>query len=506
MRRSSMLLLAVSILFLLFFRLGSYGLIETSDARYSEISLEMANSGDYITPRLNGIKHFDKPPLTYWLAAAGIKLLGKNEWGVRIFQGIIALIIVLFVYLFAGKFVSKENAAYSAVFLVSIPIFFGSSHVLTTDLLNSLSTTGALFSFFLWYKKRQFIYLILFYVSIGISFLIKGPIGLFVILPILVLFLMTEHNLKAILKMRPWMFIISLLIAAPWYIALIKQNPGLLSYLIDNQLLSRLHKGGLGHPRPMLYYLWMFPITMFPAVIPAVFQKKLNSFKKFLLIAALWPPIFFSIPATKLPLYILPSAPFIAILASISSINFKKFSKYGSIVMALVYLVAAALFYTVTIKHIAEQNKIALLLSVSAVLIIILHVISKNRFDKLTISSFTVVPLAVTMLFLSPVVSNLKIYKPFMKQINAKDKVIEYRCFVRSIPFYLNHPVKTVGLQQELRFDSKKTIKKLVVSENNFWKLWQSEPLKVIINRDDLKKFRHYTVLASKKKLILISN
>ncbi len=317
---------------------------------------------------------------------------------------------------------------------------------------------------------------------------------------------MTEHNLKAILKMKPWMFIISLLIAAPWYIALIKQNPGLLSYLIDNQLLSRLHKGGLGHPRPMLYYLWIFPLAMFPAIIPAIFQKKLNSFKKFLLIAALWPPIFFSIPATKLPLYILSSAPFIAILASISSINFKKFSKYGSVIMALVYLFAAVLFYTGIIKHITQQNKIALLLSVSAVLIIILYAISKNRFDKLMISGFTVVPFAVTMLFLSPVVSNLKIYKPFMKQINAKDKVIEYRCFVRSIPFYLNHPVKTVGLQQELRFDSKKTIKRLVVSENNFWKLWQREPLKVIINRDDLKKFRHYTVLDSKKKLILISN
>ncbi len=140
----------------------------------------MANSGDYITPRLNGIKHFDKPPLTYWLAAAGIKFLGKNEWGVRIFQGIIALIIVLFVYLFADRFVPRKNAVYAIVFLVSIPIFFGSSHVLTTDLLNSLSTTGALFSFFLWYKKRQFIYLTLFYAAIGISFLIKGPIGLFV--------------------------------------------------------------------------------------------------------------------------------------------------------------------------------------------------------------------------------------------------------------------------------------------------------------------------------------
>ncbi len=504
----SLSLLSASILFLLFllfFRLGSYGLIETSDARYAEISLEMADSGDYITPRLNGIKHFDKPPLTYWLAASGMKLLGKNEWGARIFQAVAALIILILVFLFDKKFFGRKNAVLSMLFLASIPLFFGSSHVLTTDLLNTLSTTCALFLFFLWYKKRRTIYLTAFYIAIGISFLVKGPIGLFVILPIIVLFLATEHNLKAIMKMKPWLFIISLVIAAPWYIELIKQNPGLLSYLIDNQLLSRLHKGGLGHPRPMLYFLWIFPITMLPALIPAIFQKNIGDVKRFLIIGALWSPFFFSIPATKLPLYILPSAPFLAILAAESSINFKKYAKYAAPIISILFAVAAALIYFGIIrKKIAAGDEIALLLLAAALSISAIYLATKQY--RLMAISYTLIPFIFIMLFLKPIVGNLKIYKPFMNNIRSSDIVVEYNAFVRSIPFYLGHPVKTVGLKQDLSFDDKQTIKNLVLSEKEFWVLWKTEHIKVILPRRDLSRFKGYTILSNKKKLVLISN
>jgi len=503
MKSSSILLLSL-ILFLLFFRLGSYGLIETSDARYSEISLEMADSGDYITPRLNGIKHFDKPPLTYWLAATGIRLLGKNEWGTRIFQAVAALIILIMVFLFTKTFFNRKDAIYSVLFLAATPIFFGSSHVLTTDLLNSLATTGALFSFFLWYKNQKFFYLAAFYVIIGISFLIKGPIGLFVVLPIIILFLLSEHNLRALSKMKLWMFLLSFAVAAPWYIALIKQNPGLLSYLIDKQLLSRLHKGGLGHPRPMLYYLWIFPSMMFPAVIPAFFQKKINQIKRFLLIGALWSPLFFSIPATKLPLYILPSAPFVAILAATSDINFKKYTGYVTPVIFILFLSAAVLIHFGISKKIIYQDQISLLLGSAALLITAFYFTKQFR---LIAASYTLIPFVLTILFLKPAITgNLKIYKPFMNHIRKSDTIVEYHAFVRAIPFYLAHPVKTVGLKQDLNFDSRKTINRLVVTENDFWKLWQDKSLKVILNRDNLSRFKRYKILDSKKKLVLISN
>ncbi len=498
-------LFLVTMLFLLFFRLGSYGLIETSDARYSEISLEMVDSGDYITPRLNGIKHFDKPPLTYWLAASGMKLLGKNEWGVRIFQAVAALIILIMVFLFDRKFFMQKNSMLSVLFLASIPLFFGSSHVLTTDLLNTLATTGALFLFFLWYKKRRLSYLIAFYAVIGVSFLIKGPIGLFVILPVVVLFLASEHNLKAALKMKPWLFIISIAIAAPWYIALMKQNPGLLSYLIDNQLLSRLHKGGLGHPRPLLYFLWIFPITMFPAIIPAFFQKNIDDVKRFLIIGALWSPFFFSIPTTKLPLYILPSAPFLAILAAESSINFKKYIKYATPVISILFAAAAILIYFGIIgKKIVAADEIALIIFAAAISISAIHLAVKQY--KLIAVSYTLIPFIFVMLFLKPVAGNLKIYKPFMRNIKSSDTIVEYHAFVRSIPFYLGHPVKTVGLKQDLRFDNKQTIKNLVLSEKEFWDIWKTEPIKVILSKNNLIRFKGYTILSNKRKLVLISN
>ena len=76
-----LLLLAAT---LLLWHLGAYGLWESTEARYAEIAARMVRSGDWMTPRFNGIAHFDKPPLAYWASAASMALLGMDELGARL--------------------------------------------------------------------------------------------------------------------------------------------------------------------------------------------------------------------------------------------------------------------------------------------------------------------------------------------------------------------------------------------------------------------------------------
>ena len=78
--------------------LGSWGLAETSEARYAEIGREMALSGDYLHPTLLGIQHYHKPPVTYYITAIGYKIFGINEFGARFFLSVSLILQMFFVF------------------------------------------------------------------------------------------------------------------------------------------------------------------------------------------------------------------------------------------------------------------------------------------------------------------------------------------------------------------------------------------------------------------------
>ena len=85
------LLLAVLLAVFFGFELGGRALWHPDEGRYSEIPRAMVASGDYVTPRLNGVKYFEKPALFYWMQAGSIKLFGVNEWALRLWPALLAL-------------------------------------------------------------------------------------------------------------------------------------------------------------------------------------------------------------------------------------------------------------------------------------------------------------------------------------------------------------------------------------------------------------------------------
>ncbi len=96
---------------LLFINVGTYGVVESSDARYAEISREMLESGDYIHPTLLNIQHYHKPPLTYQLTALGYQIFGVNELGARFFLQLSLLIQLLLVYALSNILFGNRGTA-----------------------------------------------------------------------------------------------------------------------------------------------------------------------------------------------------------------------------------------------------------------------------------------------------------------------------------------------------------------------------------------------------------
>ena len=304
--------------------LGSYGLVEPSDARYAEIAREMWTSGDWLFPRLLGIHHFHKPPLIYWLTGAGYALFGGNEWGARACLGFLGILLCTLLWRFARRHMDEPAAAWAVVLAATTPAVIGAGRMLTTDLLLAVCLTLALTG---WYdtwsgaggrRSRTALY-----VGAGLAFLAKGPVAWLLLLLILLPFALLCRGRGA----RDgswglgWGIPLVLLIALPWYAAVVWKTSGLLSYFLGGQIASRFREGGMGHTHSWLYYLWVFPALGLPWVLfaPRGWASLRAGGSPLALFLGLWalvPPLFFTVPASKLPLYVLPAYPALALLGA----------------------------------------------------------------------------------------------------------------------------------------------------------------------------------------------
>src|SRR6476660_4481290 len=127
--------------------LGYRDLAHPDEGRYSEISREMAVTGDWVTPRLNGIKYFEKPPLQYWLTAASLEAFEVDEWTARL-PGAIAGFLTLAIVAYVGSVVASPAAGrYAALALAGSVWLFGIAHLVTLDALLTFWLTLALGAF-----------------------------------------------------------------------------------------------------------------------------------------------------------------------------------------------------------------------------------------------------------------------------------------------------------------------------------------------------------------------
>src|SRR5260221_579864 len=125
------------------------------EGRYSEISREMAASGDWITPRLNGIKYFEKPPLQYWATALAYRAFGEGEWVSRLYVGLCGLATILLVGYTALRLGDEKSALAAMLALVSSPYFMALGGIVTLDMGLTLWTTLTFCALLLAERSRE---------------------------------------------------------------------------------------------------------------------------------------------------------------------------------------------------------------------------------------------------------------------------------------------------------------------------------------------------------------
>ena len=114
--------------------IGSHAFFTPDEGRYPEVASEMVVSGDYITPRLNGVAFLDKPALYYWLQASAIKLFGVNEWALRLWPAFLGVLGCLMLYAAGSLLFNRRSGLLAAGILATSPLYYGGAHYANLDL------------------------------------------------------------------------------------------------------------------------------------------------------------------------------------------------------------------------------------------------------------------------------------------------------------------------------------------------------------------------------------
>lgn len=330
-------LIALLALPLFFWDLGAYGLIDVDEGRYAEVPREMLVRGDWITPKLNFISFFDKPPLLYWGIALAYKIGGINEWSARSVGALAALLGVAVAYGLGRRMFGPRAGFLSALVLLTSFMWPIMARVVLTDMPVSSLVFCALALWWLAISdkngRRRNGYLAAFWVALGLGMLAKGPVALVLCGGAIFVYLLLCRQWK-LLKTMGWIWGVPLaaLVAAPWFVLVALRNPEFNHAFWYEQNVGRFLGSGKqqDHAHGPFYLVAFLPLILFPwsFFAPAMwanFRRKLWPARSeqaraaiFLLGAMTFIMLFFSASESKLVTYILPVVPLYAILVGAS--------------------------------------------------------------------------------------------------------------------------------------------------------------------------------------------
>jgi 4-amino-4-deoxy-L-arabinose transferase-like glycosyltransferase len=320
-----------------FSHLGAIGFVGPDEPRYVWIARDMAETGDWVTPRLYGKPWFEKPPLYYWGAALCFKLFGVSEAAARLPSAISALLATLALAWLAWRIYGVETARWLLLLLPTTVGMIGFSHAAATDMPFSAMLTiavvcaavivglvpersrrdGAQHTAQLQVEaptaQRRLVALVLFGIFLGLAVLAKGPAAIILCGgAVFVWALFTKRWRDALRLLHPAAIIAFCATALPWYIVCARRNPDFFRIFIIEHNFKRFLTPEFQHIQPFWFYIPVLLAAFLPwtvGMLAGLLSRSRSPLNSFFLSFGLFPILFFTISRSKLPGYILPALP-----------------------------------------------------------------------------------------------------------------------------------------------------------------------------------------------------
>ena len=495
------LIFMIGLFFSLF--LGSRPLSVPDEGRYVEIPREMAVTGDWLTPRLNGVKYFEKPPLVYWITALSIKLFGLSEWSARLVPAFFALLGCLSLYTAGTTLFSRRAGILSAIVLATSVLYYALSRTVILDLPVTALLTLSLCAFLIalrepdGWKRRALLYV--FYAGCGLTMLTKGLIG--VAIPgMIIFFWMLVMNQWRILRSLylPSGIALFLLIAAPWHILVQRANPEFFNFYFIHEHFERYLSKVHGRYKPFWFFIPVLAGGLFPwsaflvqavrRAFPRWKDRHLHRETVFLLLWAGLIFLFFSASSSKLIPYILPVFPPLALIIGkylADAWEQGAIPGFHGAYVGLFFLALALAAALALLPRFRPEIDVAVFRPYSVALTVILFAsVAITWFQKKRhgVQRSLVALLIGTSLFLVTANTAMPhldrrsmkdeslLLKPLLR---PGDEVMSYRTYYQDLPVYLERTITVVEWTGELDFGTKvEDTSNWMINEDEFWRRW----------------------------------
>ena len=506
------LLIAIAVIW--FANLEYRTLIKPDEGRYAEIPREMVASGDWVTPRLNDLKYFEKPPLQYWATATAYEVFGEHQWTSRLWAGLTGFAGLLLVWFVGMRLFGREAAGYASLLLGSSLLYVLIGHINTLDMGVTFFLTLGVFALLIGqsqtYPHLRRNWMLLAWAGLALAVLSKGLMG--IILPGAAVFVycVVQRDFS-VLKRMHWLsgMAVFLLITGPWFYLVMQANPEFFDRFFIYEHYTRFTTKDLGRYQPWYYFVPIllagalpWTVLMFDAMwntllsrqsgrISHLEDKPFNA-ARFLLIWAVFIYVFFSISGSKLPSYLLPMFPALALLMGKRIAEMRERVLFWQIA-PVVPLVIVLLVLAVNVAKFADTpNQIELYPNYSIWLVVATAIWLAGLLWGMSLLWRAKKPLAVLVLALSALLATqigLSGYNTVARERSAKHIALAIRdevkpdipfysvlTYEQTLPFYLKRTFTLVQYQDEMNFGIAQEPERWIPTLVEFAKVWAAQP------------------------------
>jgi 4-amino-4-deoxy-L-arabinose transferase-like glycosyltransferase len=308
-------------------------LTHPDEGRYAEIAREMFASSDWVTPHLNDLPYLEKPPLQYWATAIAYQLFGPNEWSARLCLTLSGWLDVLLVFLLGRRLWNVRTGAIAAALLGSSVLHFVMGQVLTLDMTFTFLLTAMLCGFCMAQLTRESAreasgwWMLLSWSMLGLAVLTKGIVALVIAGSVLAIYMVWQRDWDAwrSLRLLPGLGIL-LIITLPWFVLVSRANPDFLQFFFIHEHLLRYMTDSAQRVEPWWYFIAILAVGVLPWVLQMsralaqgwrrTAERGKFDAQRLLWIWCVFLLVFFSLSGSKLPPYILPVLPALALLTA----------------------------------------------------------------------------------------------------------------------------------------------------------------------------------------------
>ncbi len=485
--------LILAVVFLYFHNLGLNQVWQPNEAFYADASKNMLRTGDFLTPIYNGEPRLNKPPMTYWLTALSFLIFGMNEFALRFFQVIAGLGTGLITYLMAKRLTGGTPALLSFLALTLSFQFIANARYTSPEVLLSFFVTLALYLWYLSYERKSDLLFFLALTSSVFGVLTKGPVGFLLPAGIIFIYLLLTDR-RELLKIKYYIGTLYVALASGWWF--------LYQYMVNREIFLEVF---IKENIKRIYALQRDPIYFYALDIPVSFLPyslifyiallwTLKSRRRELLFPLVWfltVFVLFSLVKMKIPVYIMPAFPAMAIItgAFLSSGDYKRVlipvSMFLTFLMVIAVWVGALMF------------KVDLFTLLLCTLIGLFPLLRKDfRLAPATAGFSLLLYLSSVLL---PLVEGHRYYREIGKAIREIDpagtvKTYEIGAFHHNLPFYADRVIVRDAKPEDIEGRAIVLVKDDLIrcQPVDRWKLYGGSESRFFRFLTDIKKERRF--------------